>query len=112
MTTVQYTAAEAVEASVALHQSLRIADRPKILTITYTASVYTKAGWRSVTIKAEAEQISAGMAKVTRVLEIDGETPRGTMSRTGASRQQYWGTGVAQREIGGRKRLSACEVEA
>lgn len=112
MTTVTYTAEEAVASAVALHQSLSLAEPGKLLTITYTASVYTKAGWRGVSIKAEARQISAGMAKVNRVLEIDGETPRGTMSRTGAHRQQYWGTGVAQREVGARKRLSACEVES
>ena len=78
--------------------------------IDYTASVYTPAGWRSVTIKADAEQISAGMARVTRVLAINGETPTGTMSRTGARRQEFWGTGAAKREVGARKRLSACTL--
>ena len=80
------------------------------LTIEYNASVYTPAGWRNVTIRAEAERISAGMARVTRVAAINGETPAGTMSRTGARRQQYHGTGVAKREVGARKRLSACAI--
>ena len=80
------------------------------LTIEYNASVFTPAGWRNVTIRAEAERISAGMARVTRVVAIDGETPSGTMSRTGARRQEYRGTGVAEREVGARKRLSACDI--
>ena len=82
------------------------------LTIEYSTSVYTPAGWRNVTIRAEAERISAGMARVARVLAIDGEAPSGTMSRTGARRQEYHGTGVAKREVGARKRLSACDIVA
>ncbi len=78
--------------------------------IDYKSSVYTPAGWRSVTIRARAEQISPAMARVTEVLTIDGETPSRTMSRTGAKRQEYWGTGTAAREIGARKRLSACTI--
>ena len=78
--------------------------------ITYTASVFTQAGWRSVSITAEAEQISKGMAAVTRVVAIDGEDPAYGMSRTGAKRQQYNGKAIAQREIGTKKRLSACTV--
>jgi hypothetical protein len=80
------------------------------ITIDYTASVFTPAGWRSVTITAEAEKVSAGMATVTRVTAIDGEAPRYGMSRTGARRQQYNGAGIAQREVGTRKRLSACRL--
>jgi len=78
--------------------------------IEYSASVFTPAGWRNVTILADAEKISAGMAQVTAVQEIDGETPTGTMSRTGARRQQYHGSGVAAREVGARKRLSSCVI--
>jgi len=81
-----------------------------MIRIKYTASVFTGAGWRSVTIAAEADQISAGMATVTRVTGIDGEAPRVGMSRTGARRQQYNGQAIAAREIGARKRLSACAV--
>jgi hypothetical protein len=79
--------------------------------ITYNASVHTAAGWRHVTIRAEAERLSAGMAKVTKVIDIDGESPTGTRSRTGARRQQYYAGGVAMREVGARKRISACVVE-
>jgi hypothetical protein len=78
--------------------------------LTYTASVFTQAGWRGVTITAEAEQISAGMARVIKVIAIDGETPDGYTSRTGAKRQTYNAAGVAKREIGAKKRLSACAI--
>jgi hypothetical protein len=40
------------------------------ITIDYTSSVFTPAGWRSVTVTAEAEQVSPGMARVTRVTAI------------------------------------------
>jgi len=78
--------------------------------ISYTSSVSTAAGWRSIDIVAEATKISAGMAQVLKVIGVNGETPKNTQSRTGARRQQFSGTGVAQREIGARKRLSACKV--
>lgn len=78
--------------------------------LTYNSSVYTPAGWRHVTITAEAEQISKGMGRIIKVIEIDGEVPSRTMSRTGAKRQEYWGTGVANREVGARKRLSSCTI--
>lgn len=80
--------------------------------INYKASVKTQAGWRDVRITAKADQVSAGMARVTQVTLINGEEPTGTMSRTGARRQQFWAVGIAQREVGARKRLSACVVEA
>jgi len=79
------------------------------MNIKYNSSVHTQAGWRSVTITAEAVQVSKGMAQVIRVTAIDGEALAGTMSRTGAKRQQFWGHGVAEREIGAKKRLSSCE---
>lgn len=78
--------------------------------IQYTASVYTQAGWRPVTITAQAEPISAGMARVVRVDAIDGDTPAGYTSRTGAKRQTYNAAGIAKREIDTRKRLSACQI--
>jgi hypothetical protein len=81
-----------------------------MITISYTSSVKVLAGHRSVTITAKAERISAGMAQVVEVLAIDGEAPRYGMSRTGAARQQYDGRYVARREVGSRKRLSACVV--
>ena len=81
------------------------------ITIRYTTSVFTQAGWRSVSITALAEPSKTGkMARVVEVLLIDGEVPKGTMSRTGAKRQQYHGTGIAQREVGANKRLSACVI--
>jgi hypothetical protein len=80
--------------------------------ISYNASVFTPAGWRGVRIQARAERTSQGMAKILEVLTIDGETPHYGQSRTGARRQTYNGSGVAQREVGARKRLSACIVEA
>jgi hypothetical protein len=80
------------------------------MNISYNSSVYTKAGWRHVSIEAEAEQISAGMARILRVIKIDGEDPRGTLSRTGARRQEYWADSVARREVGARKRLSTCVI--
>lgn len=78
--------------------------------IEYTASVFTAAGWRSVAIAADAERVSDGMARVVAVTAIDGEDPRPGMSRTGARRQQYNGAAIAAREVGARKRLSACEI--
>jgi hypothetical protein len=81
-----------------------------MITIKYTASVFTAAGWRSVTVIADADKISAGMAAVARVITIDGEAPRAGMSRTGARRQQYNGQAIAKREIGARKRLSVCAI--
>jgi hypothetical protein len=83
-----------------------------MIIIDYAASVFTAAGWRNVTITAEADQTSAGMATVTRVTAIDGESPAHGMSRTGAKRQQYNGQAIAKREIGARKRLSACAIAA
>ena len=83
-----------------------------MITIKYSASVFTQAGWRNVTIEASAEQVSAGMAKVTEVLTIDGDAPIGYTSRTGAKRQTYHAAGIAQREVGAKKRLSSCEVAA
>ena len=78
--------------------------------IKYQASVMVAAGWRSVEIVAEAEQVSKGMVSVTKVIAIDGETPNGYMSRTGAKRQTFNASGIAQREIGKKKRLSAVEI--
>lgn len=76
--------------------------------ISYTASVFTAAGWRPVTIFANACKISTGMAIVELVTEIDSELPTGYTSRTGSQRQTYHAAGVAKREIGKKKRLSAC----
>jgi hypothetical protein len=81
-----------------------------VITIKYNASVFTPAGWRGVTIEANAEQTSAKMATVIEVLLIDGKEPIGYASRTGAKRQTYNASGIAQREIGMKKRLASCEI--
>jgi hypothetical protein len=78
--------------------------------IKYYMGVHVPAGWRQVSVLADAEQISAGMAKVINVVQIDGETPGYGQSRTGAKRQEFNGHYWAREEVGKRKRLSACEV--
>jgi hypothetical protein len=80
------------------------------MNIQYEASVFTAAGWRAVTITATATQVSAGMAQVEQVIEIDGAPPVGYTSRTGAKRQQYHAAGIALREVGKRKRISTCKI--
>lgn len=82
------------------------------VTIQYTSSVKVEAGWRDVQIKARAENISAGMAVVREVIEIDGETPAYGQTRTGAKRQSFNGKAWAAKQIGAKKRLSACEIVA
>lgn len=78
--------------------------------IEYNASVFTPAGWRGVSVTAEAERTSLRMVEVVNVIAIDGDVPTGYTSRTGAKRQQYNAAGVAQREVGKRKRLSSVFV--
>lgn len=80
------------------------------ITITYNSSVKVDAGWRHVTVKAVAEKVSAGMAVVREVVEIDGEAPAYGQSRTGAKRQSFNGIWWAKQQIGAKKRISACEV--
>ena len=82
------------------------------LIIQYSAAVLVAAGWRQVTIEARAVRVSPGMAQVSEVLTIDGETPAYGMTRTGAKRQEYDGRRVARGEVGKRKRLSACTVSS
>ena len=81
-----------------------------MITITYSSSVFTAAGWRSVTVTALAELLSAKRAKVVEVVDIDGEGNSGYASRTGAKRQQYSVGGTAKREVGAVKLLSKCLV--
>jgi hypothetical protein len=83
------------------------------LRITYSTSIKVPAGWRTVTVQAIAERISAGMAKVVKVELIDHDAPGYGQSRTGARRQEFNGKFWAEREIGAKKRissLSGCEV--
>lgn len=81
-----------------------------IVTIKFNSSVKVEAGWRDVQIKARAEQVSAGMAVVREVVEIDGQAPAYGQSRTGAKRQGFNGKWWAAQQVGARKRLSACEI--
>lgn len=78
--------------------------------IRYQSSVKVPAGWRSVTIRANAHKVSPGFAVVDQVVMIDGEPVARSMSRTGANRQSYHGTWWASIEEGKRKRLSACDI--
>ena len=81
------------------------------ITIEYSSSVKTMAGWREVTILATAEKTSEKMAKVIEVLEIGGESPNYDMSRTGANRQKYNGIYFAKAQIGANKRLSSVKIK-
>lgn len=80
------------------------------LKVEYNSSVHTQAGFRHVTIQALAERVSDKRVKVLEVLSIDNEAVQNNMSRTGANRQRYYGTGVALREEGKIKNLSACTI--
>lgn len=80
------------------------------MTIEYNSSVMVPAGWRSVTVQALVEPITAKRVKVLEVLEIDGDTPCGYTSRTGAKRQIYNAAGIASREVGKIKILSKCTI--
>lgn len=78
--------------------------------IKYQSSVKTQAGWRSVDVLAVADSVSAKMARIVDVLQIDGEKPGYKQSRTGAKRQQFNGLFVARLEVGKNKRLSSCRI--
>ena len=81
-----------------------------MITITYNTAVYTPAGWRSETVTAIAKQLTPKRAEVVEVTDIGGNGKTGWASRTGAARQKYSVGGVAQREIGKIKILSACTI--
>ena len=81
-----------------------------MITITYTTAVYTPAGWRPETVTAIAKSISPRRVQVVEVLDIGANGKSGYASRTGANRQKYSVGGVAAREIGKIKNLSACEI--
>ena len=78
--------------------------------VNYKTSVYVAAGWRDVIITAEITQLTEKMGVVRDVLLIDDQEPTGYMSRGGGSshRQRFHAAGIASRELGKRKRLSAC----
>jgi hypothetical protein len=56
--------------------------------------------------------VSAKMAEVTEVYNIGGEDPARSMSVSGSRRQAFNGISIAQRELGAKKRLSACSILA
>jgi hypothetical protein len=78
--------------------------------VNYKTSVYVAAGWRNVIITAEITQLTEKMGVVRDVLLIDDQEPVGYMSRGGGNshRQRFHAGGIAQREIGKRKRLASC----
>ena len=80
--------------------------------IKYDSSVKTNAGWRSVTITAQAEKISDKRVSIKEVIDIDGNGSSGYASRTGAKRQEYSVAYFAKQQLGLTKNLSACEVSA
>lgn len=83
------------------------------ITITYSTSVFTPAGWRDEIVTAKAELISEKRARVIEVLDIGGKGNTGYGSRTGAKRQAYHVGGIAKRELDQVKILSKCRsVEA
>ena len=84
----------------------------EIITIEYKTSVYLpkKGVWRSETVVAKARKISEKMAEVIEVLELGGEEAKGYISRNGSKSQVYNASGIASREVGAKKRLSACSI--
>ena len=82
----------------------------KSIKIKYFTSVCTDAGWRGVWVRANAVMVSAKMAEVTEVTKIGGEDPSRSMSVSGSRRQAFNGISISQRELGAKKRLSACSI--
>jgi len=80
------------------------------ITVEYSTSVFTPAGWRNETVTATLELISPKRGRVLCVTDIGGNGTSGYGSRTGAKRQRYHVGGVAMREEGKIKNLSACCV--
>lgn len=78
--------------------------------IQYNTSVFTPAGWRSESVTARVEPITAARARVVEVLDIGGNGNSGYASRTGAKRQAYNVGGVAKREIGAVKLVSKATI--
>ena len=80
-----------------------------IVTVKYKSSVLTMAGWRSITIIASANYLSAKRVEITGVDSIDGVTPQKNMTRTGSKRQTYDGLYFAGNEAGKVKNISSLE---
>ena len=79
--------------------------------ITYSSSVKTPAGWRSVTVTANAQEVSEKRVKVIKVTDIDGEGNSGFASRTGANRQKYNLGFFAEAEAGKLKNKSSVKIQ-
>lgn len=79
----------------------------QLVEVVYETAVCTPAGWRSETVTALAEKISEKRVRVAQVLDIGGNGDSGYASRTGANRQRYSVGGVAAREVGKVKNISA-----
>ena len=80
-----------------------------IVTVKYKSSVLTAAGWRSTTIVANANYLSAKRVEIISVELIDGLTPEKNMTRTGSKRQSYDGIYFAGNETGKVKNISSLE---
>jgi len=78
-----------------------------MITISYRTSVFTPAGWRDEIVTAQAERLSDKRVRVVAVTDIGGNGCTGYGSRTGAKRQSYHVGGVAKREEGKIKNISA-----
>ena len=81
-----------------------------IVNVKYSSSVLTAAGWRSITIMAQAKYLSAKRVEITCVDSIDGLTPSNNMSRTGSKRQTYDGLYYSNFEAGKIKNISSLEL--
>jgi hypothetical protein len=80
-----------------------------IVTVKYKSSVLTMAGWRSVTIVAGANYLSAKRVEIISVDLIDGLKPEKNMTRTGSKRQTYDGLYYSNCESGKVKNISSLE---
>jgi len=81
-----------------------------IVTVKYNSSVLTAAGWRSITIVAGANYLSAKRVEIISVDSIDGLTPSKNMTRTDSKRQTYDGLYFAGNESGKVKNISSLEL--
>ena len=80
-----------------------------IVIVRYKSSVLTLAGWRSITIVAGANYLSAKRVEIINVELIDGLTPQKNMTRTGSKRQTYDGIYYSNCEAGKVKNISSLE---
>ena len=81
-----------------------------IVTVKYNSSVLTLAGWRSITIVAHANYLSAKRVEIISVDSIDGLTPEKNMKRTGSKRQAYDGIYYSNCESGKVKNINSLEL--